>query len=258
MFWNKDKDNEIVFYSKEPGPAELYPVIPAGEVKFDWVKKTTQDYKNQKKLLSDIRQEATFSHVRACPGIFDVCKTGYVVPLTYDICIRYKEGKLETYSTFEDKPLSDNPLGRFYQSAEAAREPVSEHVKIPGINRTILKFESSYFVKAPKGVKLLFMPLPYNDTYHYEANIGILDPAIANIITMQFWWNKRDEIFIKAGTPMMQIIPLTEKKLNMVCRQANEKELKYLQIHDYSLTSQFKVLRQKDKIINAYNRFIKK
>lgn len=258
MFWNKDKDNEIVFYTKYPGPAELFPVIPASQVKFDWVKKTTEDFKNQKKLIHDIKGEATFTHMRSCPGIFDVCKTGYVVPLTYDICIRYKEGRLETFSSFEKKPSTRDPLGRDYSLPEESKYPVVEHRKIPGINRTILKFESPYMVKAPKGVKLLFMPLPYNDTYHYEANTGILDPAVTNNIAMQFWWNKREEIYLKAGTPMMQIIPLTEKKLNMICRPANEKELKYLNVHDYNITSQFRILRNKERIAKAYNRFIKK
>lgn len=257
MFWNKDKENEIVFYTKDPGPAELFPVLPASQVKFDWVKKTTEQFKEQKKLITDIKDEANFTHVRTCPGIFDVCKTGYVVPITYDICIRYKEGKLETYSAFEKNPSTKDPLGREYSIPESSTDPVVEHRKIPGINRTILKFESPYFVKAPKGVKLLFMPLPYNDTYHYEANMGILDPAVTNNIAMQFWWNKKEEIYLKAGTPMMQIIPLTEKKLDMVCRAANEKELKFLNVHDYNILSQFRILKSKEKISKAYNRFIK-
>jgi len=84
----------------------------------------------------------------------------------------------------------------------------------------IVKFNTPWHVITPKNVKLLIMPLSYTDNFDFASVSGILDPSISNEINIQlFWYATNSRTMIKAGTPMMQIIPLTEKKYDMVCRE---------------------------------------
>ena len=61
-----------------------------------------------------------------------------------------------------------------------------------------------------------------------------------------------DEILVKAGTPLMYMLPLTEKKLEMVCRDATKKEKKFLSKRKYIDSSHFG--KPRSKIKNLYNK----
>jgi hypothetical protein len=62
--------------------------------------------------------------------------------------------------------------------------------------------------------------MSYPDKHDFASVSGILDPSVSNELNIQlFWYATNSQVMIKAGTPMMQIIPLTEKKYEMVCRE---------------------------------------
>ena len=67
-------------------------------------------------------------------------------------------------------------------------------------------------------MKFLFLPMPYPDHYDWESSSGVLEPALSSELNVQLYWNVEEgERFIKAGTPLMQIVPIWEKDVNMVC-----------------------------------------
>jgi len=58
------------------------------------------------------------------------------------------------------------------------------------------------------------MPVAYNNEDRFEAATGFLDPSYMHVLNVQLYWKKlNDEILIKAGTPLCQILPIDKKIL---------------------------------------------
>ena len=88
--------------------------------------------------------------------------------------------------------------------------------------RTLVKVNTPWHVVAPRGVKLLVLPIAYPDSFEFESSIGILNPGIVNEINIQLYYNvHKGDVLIKAGTPLAHIIPLSESNFDLVCREMN-------------------------------------
>ena len=98
--------------------------------------------------------------------------------------------------------------------------------------------------------------MPYPDHYDWESSSGVLEPALSSELNVQLYWNVEEgERFIKAGTPLMQIVPIWEKDVNMVCRDANEKEMRWIKKKPYWTSFSFSPTRNKVK--ELYKRYFK-
>ena len=62
---------------------KMYPIEPMSKVKFDWVPKVLQEFKQ----AQEIPHPVPYTTIRKCPAVFDILKTGYIVRLPYDIHI---------------------------------------------------------------------------------------------------------------------------------------------------------------------------
>ena len=120
--------------------------------------------------------------------------------------------------------------------------------KRKGTIDNIVKINTPYHVIAPKGVKFLCMPIPYPDSFDYESTTGILDPAESSEINIQLNWNVEDgDTLIKAGTPLMYMLPISEEKFEMTCRDATEKEIMWMKKRRYFNSFSFSPVRNKVK-----------
>ena len=70
-------------------------------------------------------------------------------------------------------------------------------------------------------------PLPYAENFDFDVAPGIWEPEINNAINLQLYWNAIGEALVQGGTPMCQLIPLTDKKFDVEIRTANEDELEF-------------------------------
>lgn len=220
---------KIIFFSITPGVKELFPIIHASEYRPKWVQKARDSFKEELKN----NQGDKFVHLYRCPGIFDLMKYGYIVSLPFDLTIE-TNGDKNTVSYI--LPSSD-------LKALMATEPISAHMdnKIVGFFpvkpwalKTIIKITTPWYIIAPKNLKFLVIPIPYSDHYEFEMAPGILDPGHSSEINFQLQWNvtigKRT---IKAGTPICQIIPLSEDKFDFEIRDATESDLKWIRMKRY-------------------------
>ena len=75
----------------------------------------------------------------------------------------------------------------------------------------ILKISLPWHVACEPNVNLLFMPIPYPDNYFVSHSFGILNYKITSSINPHVYVEKSEkEIFLPAGYPIVQIIPITE------------------------------------------------
>lgn len=212
---------KIEFFSTVDGLAEACPIIPASEYRAAWMKRAQSDYKDKIK-----KSEGRLNHIYQCPGIFDLAKTGFIVPMWHDVAIEPHEGGDFKY-TIPSSDLIDLSFGKEIISRQTTGVETLMPVR-PWTFGPLLKINMPWHVIAPKGVKMLMIPFPYPDSFEIESSIGMLDPSVSSEINVQAYCNvQRGRFVLKAGTPLAQLIPLTEKNYELVVRNATEKDLKW-------------------------------
>lgn len=230
---------KIEFFSKVDGLADAFPVIPASQYQARWMTTCRNDFKQQKHTLQP-------SHLQLCPGIFEIFKHGFMVPMWHDAVIKTTRDRDDFDYVLPSKHLAElrggDPIGThpYNITKFLPKRHYSKHA--------IVKMNTPWNVIAPPGVKFLVLPIPYPDTHELESAIGILDPAISTEINFQCYLNiSEGEFVVKAGTPIMYLIPLTEHDYELVVRDMTEKDAKWLKKRDYLNIFGFKLNKQKLK-----------
>ena len=228
----------IEFFSTVAGLADVCPVIPANKYKPNWMSAAKNDYLELKK--SNIHN---WTHIYQCPGIFDLFNYGYIIPMWHDVVIK-TNGDKENFQFL--LPTPDLTIGG------PGGDVVGRH--LPGIDSFLpkkpwaidptIKFHTPWKVIAPKGVKFLVIPIAYSENPEIESSIGILDPGYSCEINFQMYFNIIDgEYLLKAGTPMLHMIPLSEEKFNFICRDANDHDIAWLRKKEFFKNFTFKLKR---------------
>ena len=250
-FWNKK--NKIEFFHSEPSIIENFPIIESKALKLQWAKKAREDFENS--VNSGITTKPYFTHLTRCPGIFDLFKYGYVISLHKDLIIQPVDNDFEWHTVAGASHLSQHIriLGVKRPSVDLISKP-------PWANQTFMvKIETGWHVIAPKGVKFIMLPISYPDTFDFTATTGILNPAVATQINFQLYWNATDkETLIKSGTPLGHIIPISEKKYQMVQRIMNQQDSDWVKKMESAYSSSFSRPSARKNIINMYKKYWKR
>jgi hypothetical protein len=222
---------KITFFTTVPGVEDAYPIIPAGDYKPSWVSAARDSYLKRLKLTENSGEK--MHHVYRCPGIFDIMSKGYIVQMPWDVLI-------ETMGDGEDFKWSipSSEIARLYEGNVVAGhmfKGVAESLPHkPGALRSLIKFNSPWHVVAPPGVKFIIIPIPYDDTHVFEHVMGILDPALSTELNPQGYWKVlKGHHLLKAGTPMMQIVPLTDEEFEIEVKSASAKEIEWVKKRTY-------------------------
>jgi hypothetical protein len=248
-FWNKR--NKIEFFHHELSIVDNFPIIETKDLKLQWVKKARKDFENSVKNGAD--KNPGFIHLIRCPAIFDLFKYGYIVPLHKDVLIRLKQG-----GGFEWKYITgDVEFGIEPFGVSGFSKSVLDLIPTPPWSTDfIVKIDTGWNVIAPKGVKFLHVPIAYPDTFEFTATIGILNPALATQINFPLFWNSTDkETLIKAGTPLGHLIPLSEKKYQMVQRLMNKQDRVWARKQGSALDATFWPYTIRKKMVDMYNNY---
>lgn len=193
----------IEFVSKLKGLADTFPIIDSKGVKRKWTKKAREDYLKVKDRLK------AFDHPYRCPGIFELMATGYILPAWIDFTISTKKGQPGFIQSHNFIDTHSNDIMELIPRS-------------PNTLKNIVKIHTPWHVVAPLDTKFLFLPVPYPDSFEFTNVSGILDPTLSTEINIQLDWHILDgEYTVKKGTPLGQIIPLTDKKHYVFCRDEN-------------------------------------
>ena len=165
--WNRKKSQRIEFFNNDPGIVDTFPIIESKDLKLNWVKRTKENFQKLAKKGED--KKPGFLHLSRCPGIFDLFKYGYIIPLQKDITITPKGKEFDFMFRSLKKSELINPFGIEWQSTNLIAKP-------PWAADFIIKIDTGWNVIAPKGIKFLVLPIAYPDTFDFTATIGILHP----------------------------------------------------------------------------------
>lgn len=231
---------KIEFFSTVDGVADAYPILPAKKKIPNWMNEARKKF-----ALGDKRE----TNIVKCPGIVDIMTTGFIVTAWHDIVVQSDNENVMPYApTMDMEELLEKPPLQIQSGDGLAKEMPQR----PWSSKHILKINTPWHIKAD--CKFLMIPVPYTDEFDIESTTGILDPSISSEINIQAYVNRHGEFTIKAGQPICQLIPLTEKSYGFDVRNMNDddakwvKKRKYLNNHGYTLN--------KGIVKKAYKKFL--
>ena len=215
--------NEIIVrfnentYIKELRPiCDVYPIVPAGKIKKSWWKimKTHYDI-----FLSQRTKElkTTGQTMKYCPGVYDFTNYGYIVPAWQDFQFWVNDdGSMEWHVPYNMKGINN---------IEAHGNEKTDTCPILGDSAdqaSLLKLISPWYISSPKGTSLLICKPFYHYSNDFDVCPGVLDNDINRIgnqsLNAFIRFNVKNKVIhIKAGQPLIQIIPF--KRTNWKLKQ---------------------------------------
>jgi hypothetical protein len=202
--FNKPK---VEFRYLIPNMNAIMPIIPAKAYKHAWAKRARAHMTELMQNNPDLFKEK-FVHITKCVGIRDIMQRGWIVRSWMDIVI-------ETASNGTDvKWFSPLDQREFLPRRDAisfhAPEQLSDFYESwpDDALRMLIKINTPWAVKVPRGYSMLLMPVAYADESRFTVMSGLIqsDLPAAPINVQMRWHVKEGKELIKAGTPLAQLI----------------------------------------------------
>jgi hypothetical protein len=242
----KKKTSWLRFYSLDQNVSTIYPVTENKLTERDW---------NGVGNLDRNRPEQGKQTVLNCPAIKNINNIGYVLRAPADFVIKtgpnVEHLSWETPFVFKrhsDKYTFSNNEYYISWHSPAQTEPLIP-TSIPNTDKPYLhstvKVETPWRVKASDDIVLLQIPVTYNNEARFTAAVGIVDPRYMHAVSVQLFWHVLEgDTLVKAGTPLVQYIPiqrslLSKGNLEFIVDNATEIELEIEDAYTYSNHSRF-------------------
>lgn len=214
--WFKKKKSWVRFYSLDQNVSTIYPVIQNTLVERDW---------NNLGDITRNRPEQGRQTVLNCPAIKQITRTGYVLCAPADFIIKTGEGPTDiSWETpFMFKRHSDKYTFSGTDYYISWHSPSQVEPIIPrecphsdtDYHHSAVKVETPWRVKASDDIVLLQIPVTYTNEERFTAAIGIVDPRYMHAVSVQLLWHiVGGETLVKAGTPLVQYVPVSRELLN--------------------------------------------
>ena len=230
---------KIEFFSTIAGVAQAFPITLAKDTLPHWVSTARSDY---------LQTSKAENHIYKCPGIFELLTTGYIVHAWHDIQIDTNTGKMTAYAPTEEM---EQLMGQPPLQVQTAQGAARHLPKRPWSHSDVIKFNTPWHVLAPKDVKLMMIPIPYTENFTFEACSGILDPGVASEINIQAYCNVLGNTTVKAGTPLAQLVPMSERTFDLVVRDMTASDSRWVTVRKY--LNAFSYVLNRKKVKEGYN-----
>jgi hypothetical protein len=221
-------------------------IEPMSSLRLPWRDNIVSAVKNDKdrpiKSRSDI-----------CSGISLVVNHGWVVKSWTDMVVRLNHDTGEFHVQFPnpnpDRILNAPPIGTFPPFL------FTKHAKtLDGTFPTLLKINSPWRFKCPKGWGILYSPLQYHNQENFYSATGMLDPRHINELhPILFIHSKKDEFMIKQGQPLFQLIPVPLRNFDYLLRDATPKEHEWESMVAHILQTRYTAAKK--SFSDMYSRF---
>lgn len=220
------KNPKVEFYSVNWPQTYNYPIEAINTVNQPWLAGIKDNLKNKSK-----NYDVSLGSSYLCSGIREIMSTGYVLRAHYDFIISTNGDGNSFEWQLPDKSL--DPISFF------SPEQYGDYAPLPAQTlRSLIKIVTPWRVRLPKDWKLLILPIQYGEKQPFTCSGGILDTQISREIhPILFWHILNGEEFVKAGTPLCQLIPIQTATVEFEIRKSSEKELEYDQITKATLSS---------------------
>jgi hypothetical protein len=214
---------------------EFYPIIPQLIDTFppDNGKKDVANFFKKIKPVKyhPDKDYSTELSIKNCPAVVEYYKYGYVIRLWQDIVIRttpdgesYEWNSATNTNVFLSKHFEQNTnfskeVFHFPKDMYSPWFPRKDTLKY------ILQIPTRWCIKLPKGYAAMFLPVWYDNEDRFTVIPGMLTSGTVEEVNVFIQWNKLGtEEVIKAGTPLVKIVPFKIEKDNVEIRQITEQD----------------------------------
>ena len=213
--------------------AKLYPPYPAAKQLPEWYKDLPSIYESK-----DIPGGPTKS-AKTCPGIFDMLRSGYIIPAWSDMAWQYNpdEDYPENMKEAYPKIISSNDhlRVRYHEAQQIQGCPMNHGQNRP--HNKFVKLHSPWYIESPEDISIMYIHPYFRRSTDYTVMPGIIDPWIDKISNKEVnifieLHSPNTEIWIKAGDPLVQVIPFRREnyRLNIDTTKEDAERFQLLQI----------------------------
>jgi len=181
-----------------------------------------QWWKNLEKAEFDFDLRLAKSNSKSCAAIIDFYQKGIILPLWSDFALNVKTGEWD----FSDKMSTADYHGYFQR--EGFKEDY-QHFKLT----------SPWLFRSEKNVSFAYVPDFYNqNTPFFEAPPGIVNYHDMYVTSFNFFVPKYvDNFVMPVGTPLANIIPLSERPIELRRHLISEPEFHILNLKKHTRIS---------------------
>lgn len=159
------------------------------------------------------------STVKRCMPFLDAMNIGYIIPLAADV----------EFTTNNDASKIDwfCKFNKIVVDTHNSKQITSDKSPNPLGNIPPLKFNNFWYIKTPPGWSTLFIPPINRGDDRFICFGGLVDTDnYKNVVNFPFLFTKPNFIgVIKAGTPLVQAIPIKREFLKSETKILKEKEV---------------------------------
>jgi hypothetical protein len=242
------KTPKIEFISRSPEVAKLMPIVEAKDVKHAWVSAMLSDFAEQR-ATPDYGLRKSM-HTARCPAIYKVIRTGWVLRTWQDVVVEMNgtRSSISWWSAMDQSKEIPN-CGNALEAHP--REAFVKHMKHwDGALDVILKVQTPWMVRIPRGYTLLEMPVALADEDRFEALPGMVDSSSGLVpLNPQMKWKKSEGKFlISAGTPLAQYVLIKNEHVGLRVSSFSEGTEDNLQrfINDHTFVKNKAVYRKQN------------
>lgn len=158
------------------------------------------------------------STIKRCMPFLDAMNLGYIIPLAADVEFTTNDTASEVnwYCKF----------GRNVIESHNSKQITTDKSPNPMSKFPALKFCNFWNVKTPKGWSTLFLPPINRVDERFICYSGLVDTDnYSNMVNFPFFFTKPNYTgVLKAGTPLVQAIPIKREFLKSLTEHYNEKD----------------------------------
>jgi hypothetical protein len=210
------------------GLEHLFPIAPANEFLPEWWKQLPATIKND--VGNGIVTET--GTLKKCVGLLDLYRNGFMIPLWSELKIKTNE---------------DGSLYHFASAPVHKQDHDPRQLNSAFDNSIHFKMASPWLIKEKSGVQFLWHGCEWNYVealYNISVSPGIVEYKYQhNTHINMFLPRKNIELTLEAGTPLVHIVPLSEKKVvihNQFIDQREYDRLFSASKYPLSFTGQYK------------------
>lgn len=157
------------------------------------------------------------STMKRCPGIVDLYRKGFIMPLWSDLALKTQSNPTDLKYQFADQ-----------ESKIEFHDPRQRGNYMPSDQYVNFKIVSPWLAETKEDISWLLSPCIWNyNPFDLHIVKGIINFKYVQFTQIQCFLPFIDRSFIiEQGTPMLQILPLSEKNVEIKTHLLSESELK--------------------------------
>jgi hypothetical protein len=228
MIFIKNKKIILDCFTSDKIAHEKYPINYTKYFYPDWLKNTSSSF--VKKLNTNIE----VSTIKRCQGLIDYYKNGIIIPMWSDLNFESNQNGYN-YNFADKKSIIETHSKQQWENF--ANPSQFNHIKI--INH--------WHIKTKKNIKFYFNYPFWNHLLHinYFYPPAIVDYKYQHETHINMFIHSNSNFKLYAGDPIVHLIPLSEKNIEIKNHLISENEIIKLKNNNVTNTFSFRYLKNK-------------